>query len=184
VTGGEPVARRYAKAVYALARRDDRVEAVGRELDTIAGELEEHAELRAFLARPWESPRAKRAAVLEVATLLGVSPLTRDLAGMLAARGRIDGLREIRRAYGALVDADQGRVRARVRTAVALTAPERGRLEATLGRALGGKQVLLDEVVDRDLVGGFVAEIGSLVLDGSIEGQLARLRERLVRGGA
>jgi F-type H+-transporting ATPase subunit delta len=182
VTGGTAVARRYAKAVFALAKRDDRVEAIGRELDTIAAELEGHDELRAFLGRPWEAPRAKRAAVTEVATLLGVSPLARDLAGMLAARGRIGALRQIGQAYAELVDADQGRARARVRTAIALTGDERAVLAQALGRALGGKRVLLDEVVDPGLLGGFVAEVGSFVLDGSIDGQLARIRERLVRG--
>jgi len=184
VTGGQPVARRYARAVFALAKQDNRVEEIGRELDTIARELDEQAELRAFLGRPWEAPRAKRAAVMNVATLLGVSPLTRDLAGMLAARGRIDGLRQIGQAFTELLDADQGRVRARVRTAVSLTPAERATLASALGRALGGKQVLLEDVVDPGLLGGFVAEIGSLVLDSSIDGQLARMRERLARGQA
>jgi len=36
--------------------------------------------------------------------------------------------------------------------------------------------------VDGALLGGFVAEIGSLLVDGSLDGQLAALRERLVRG--
>jgi F0F1-type ATP synthase delta subunit len=42
--------------------------------------------------------------------------------------------------------------------------------------------VLVEEVVDKNLLGGFVAEIGSLVVDGSLDGQLARMRERLVKG--
>ena len=40
----------------------------------------------------------------------------------------------------------------------------------------------LDELVDRSLLGGFVAEVGSMVLDGSLDGQLARVRERLATG--
>jgi F0F1-type ATP synthase delta subunit len=36
--------------------------------------------------------------------------------------------------------------------------------------------------MDPNLLGGFVANVGSLILDGSLDGQLARLRERLVRG--
>jgi F-type H+-transporting ATPase subunit delta len=73
-------------------------------------------------------------------------------------------------------------VRARVRTAVPLTDADRSALAARLQRALGGKQVIIEEVVDRNLLGGFVAEIGSLVVDGSLDGQLARMRERLVKG--
>jgi F0F1-type ATP synthase delta subunit len=43
-------------------------------------------------------------------------------------------------------------------------------------------KVTIDAVVDKDLLGGFVAEIGSVIVDGSLAGQLARLRERLARG--
>ena len=40
----------------------------------------------------------------------------------------------------------------------------------------------MEEIVDKNLLGGFVAEIGSLVVDGSLDGQLARIRERLAKG--
>jgi F0F1-type ATP synthase delta subunit len=36
--------------------------------------------------------------------------------------------------------------------------------------------------VDRTLLGGFVARVGSFVLDGSLDGQLQRMHERLARG--
>jgi F-type H+-transporting ATPase subunit delta len=69
-----------------------------------------------------------------------------------------------------------------VRTAVPLTESDRNALSARLSRALGGKQVVVEEVLDKSLLGGFVAEIGSLIVDGSLNGQLSRLRERLTQG--
>jgi F-type H+-transporting ATPase subunit delta len=69
-----------------------------------------------------------------------------------------------------------------VRTAVPLTDGDRSALTAKLSSALESKQVVLDEVTDRSLLGGFVAEIGSLIVDGSLDGQLARLRHQLARG--
>ena len=44
---------------------------------------------------------------------------------------------------------------------------------------LGGRQVVLKEVVDRTMLGGFIVESGNMVLDGSLEGQLVRMRRRL-----
>ena len=67
-------------------------------------------------------------------------------------------------------------MRARVRTAVPLDGRGASALAGRLGRVVGGKQVVLEEVVDRELLGGFVAEVGSLLVDGSLDGQLARLR--------
>ena len=89
--------------------------------------------------------------------------------------------RTIADAYRDLVDADSGRVRARVRSAVALTEQERATLASRLGAAVG-KTVVVEDRVDQELLGGLVAEVGSLVADGSLDGQLARIKDRLERG--
>jgi F-type H+-transporting ATPase subunit delta len=176
------VATSYARALFDLAKERRQTDAVGADLATLVDAVEASPELQTFLSRPWVAPATKRAATLEVATRAGVSPLVRDFFALVVAQRRADRLAAIAAAYRALDDADRGRVRARVRTAVALTEQERAALAARLGRELGGKQVILEEVVDRGLLGGFVAEVGSLVMDGSLDGQLARLRGRLAAG--
>ncbi len=55
-------------------------------------------------------------------------------------------------------------------------------LSAKLVQALGGREVVLKEVVDRAMLGGFIVERGSVVLDGSLGGQLERMRRRLASG--
>jgi F-type H+-transporting ATPase subunit delta len=174
-------ARSYAKALYELARERSQAERIGAELAEVEQLVREDAELAHFFARPGVSAAAKRRAADEIAQRLGVGTLMRDFVGLVAAHGRGNLLPEIGDAYRALIDADLNRVRARVRTAVPLTEAEKTSLAARLGTALG-KHVTVNEVVDQNLLGGFVAEIGSLIVDGSLDGQLARLRERLVRG--
>ncbi len=192
-------ARSYAKALHDLARERGQAEAVGVELAQAVELVRGDAALAHFFARPGVSAAAKRGAADEIAQRLGVGTLVRDFLGLVAAHGRAEILPEIGDAYGTLVDADLNRARARVRTTVPLTDAERTALASRLGTALGGKlgsampqggpaargepvKVVLDEVVDKDLLGGFVAEIGSLIVDASLDGQLARLRERLARG--
>jgi F-type H+-transporting ATPase subunit delta len=177
----EATARRYAKALYSLAVERGETEAAGRELGAVMGAVAS-SELRSRVMNPWIPGTAKRAAMIEVANGLGVSKLVRDFVGLLATRGRLDHLAEIAAAYRDLVDESLGRVRAEVRTAVPLTDSERQQLADRLARGLGGKQVILQEVVDPELLGGFIAQVGSRVLDGSLDGQLARIRERLARG--
>ena len=105
--------------------------------------------------------------------------LSSDFVALLAERRRTDYLRAIEESYQRLLDADLGRVRVRVRAAVSLTDAQRGVLSAKLIHALGGRHAALEEVDDRALLGGFVAESGSVVPDGSLEGQLERMRRRL-----
>lgn len=174
-------AKRYAKALVQLALEAGRAEEVGKELQEARTLLASHRNLNDLLQRPWVKGTVKQEAVAAVAERGGWSAPVRNFLQMLAFRGRVDHLPEIALAYQGLVDEARGRVRARVRTAVPLTEEERRQISERLSRAVG-KNVLVEAAVDRNLLGGFVAEVGSLVLDGSLDGQLARMRERLVKG--
>jgi F-type H+-transporting ATPase subunit delta len=176
----EATAKRYAKALLALAREAGTGEATGQELEEFSALLAGHTELRDSLLRPWVKGLDRRAVAEAVAGRIGCSTVIKDFVGLLAERGRLDHLREISQSYRQLIDETLGRVRAHVRTAVPLDEPERSQLAEHLSRATG-KTVVMENVVDPALLGGFVAQVGSLVLDGSLDGQLVRLRERLMR---
>jgi F-type H+-transporting ATPase subunit delta len=177
----EAVAKSYAKALFGLARERNQVDAVGKELAAIAAVMAEQPAVGEFLSRPWIAPAAKRGAAAELATRLGLSTLARDFLALIAARNRAEYLTAIATAYRALDDEAQGRVRVKLRTVHALTEGEREQLSARLSRRLDGKTLVIEESVDSQLLGGFVAEVGSMILDGSLDTQLERMRERLAR---
>jgi F-type H+-transporting ATPase subunit delta len=174
-------ARSYARALFELAKEQHQANVIGHELGGVRDVVAADVELQQFLARPGVSAAAKRAVADEIAQRLNVSKLVRDFVALVADHGRGDQLPDIADAFRDLVDADAGRVRARVRSAVALTEPERATLATRLGGALG-KTVVVEDRVDPELLGGFVAEVGSLVADASLDGQLARMKDRLERG--
>jgi F-type H+-transporting ATPase subunit delta len=174
------VARRYAKALWGLAHEQSRLEPVVQELQAFQRVLADEPQLRDAVLRPWVKAATKRAIVTAVAERLGLSPLTRNFLALVAQRRRLGLLPEIVNAYLDLVDAAAGRLRARVRSAVPLGDAERAAIRERLSRRLG-KTVLLDTEVEPALLGGIVAEVGSRLLDLSLRGQLATLRERLTR---
>jgi F-type H+-transporting ATPase subunit delta len=175
---GAAVARRYAKALWALASQESRLEPVAQELLRFERVLADEPDLRSALLLPWTTAATKRTIVVTVSERLGLTTLARNFLALVAQRRRMGLLGDIREAYQALVDEAAGRVRARVRSAAPLNDAQRAALRERLGRRLG-KTVLLDTAVDPSLLGGFVAEVGSRLLDMSLRGQLARLRERL-----
>jgi F-type H+-transporting ATPase subunit delta len=180
-------AKSYARALFELAGERGQAYTTGLELTQVADLLDREPALGDFFGRPWVAATIKRNAASELAARIGLSPLLRDFLALVAARGRVAALPEIAVAFRDLADAAAGRVRARVRSAVPLTDLERKTLAAQLARAIERERgvrasVVLDETVDSNLLGGFVAEVGSLVVDGSLDVQLARLRQQLVRG--
>ena len=177
----EATAKSYARAIFELANERNVVDPVATELESVARVLTAEASLLTFLSRPWVSAAAKRAAAIEVATTLNVSPLVRDFLALVAVRNRAHYLPAITAAYRKRMDEARGRVRVTLRTAVAFTDAERAELGRRLTAKLGGRELLIEETVDPNLLGGFVAEIGSTILDGSLDAQLGHMRDRLAR---
>lgn len=177
----QATAKSYARAIFEIATERNQVEAVGGELAAVAGVFGGDNELVSVLARPWVGGAAKRAAAADVASRLGLSPLVRDFLSLVAVRNRAAYLPAIHAAYRKLEDEARGRVRVKLRTAASLTDGERADMNRRLGAKLGGRELIIEETVDPALLGGFVAEVGSTILDGSLDTQLVRMRDRLAR---
>ena len=174
-------ARRYAKALFLIAKEEGRVAELRAELDSLFELLEGDSDLRAAIFRPLH-PGAERRAVLQaVCERLGSSPTLRNFCAFLVDQRRIVDLAGIRDAYHRLADDAAGRTRARVVSASPLREEQRERLRRALA-AHTGKRVEIEEDVDPGLLGGATASVGGLVFDGSIRTQLEQLRASLTRG--
>jgi F-type H+-transporting ATPase subunit delta len=169
-------ARRYARAVFELAREDGQVEEWTRRLAAIR-EVLAVPEARTILANPAIAVQRRQEAAVAV---LGdrAGPEGANLARLLVAGGRLDELDGIIEEYGHLVDEAAGRVRATAISAVPLSQQDAERLRAELARRLG-RDVRLDASVDPAIVGGLVVMVGDHVIDGSVATRLRQLRRQL-----
>ncbi len=118
-----------------------------------------------------------------VASILGPLGLNKQVLNFLYVvidHRRVHEFSSIAEAFEALLDERLGYVRAEVSSARDLTDTQRTVLEAEISR-VAGKKAKLKFSTDPALVAGVVARIGSTVYDGSVRGQLDRLRTRLAR---
>jgi F-type H+-transporting ATPase subunit delta len=167
------IARRYAKAMLATAREDDSLDHTGAELQLLAALAGDPA-IASALASPRLSPERRRALAQSIAEQLRLQPPTRNFLALLADHRRLDQLGGIADHYQRLVDDELGRVRARVVSAVEMSAEEETAVTAALERVTG-KKVIAERSVDPALLGGVVVEVGGKVYDGSLRTQLQRL---------
>jgi F-type H+-transporting ATPase subunit delta len=174
-------ARRYAKALFSLARDDGRVAEVRGELARLGALFAESAELRSVLLQPLYPGSERRAVLRAICERLGASQLFRNFQAFLVDQRRLVDWAAIEEEYARLADAEAGLRKARVRTASPLSSAQRERLERALERRTGGR-IELEIEVDPALVGGAVAQVGDTVFDGSLRTQLQQLRASLARG--
>lgn len=171
-------ARRYADAVFELARAEGSYDAWGADLDHLAALLEVPLAARA-LTSPVISP-AQKMSVIE-AEVPNLRPPTRNLLRLLLHRDRLGFLPDIAAAFHERLNRERGIVTAQVTTAEPLDAATQASLAAKLS-AYVGKQVQMQTSVDPSIIGGVVAQIGDQLIDGSVRGRLELLRRRLAAG--
>jgi F-type H+-transporting ATPase subunit delta len=173
------VAKRYARALFALATEGATVADTGSELASLAQAFGE-APLKSFADDSTLDRRTREEATTRIARAIGLSRLLTNFLGVVAEHGRLRWIAAIAEEYQRLEDRALGRVRARIESAHPLSGDSDKRILDALG-ARTGKQVLTETQVDPSLLGGIVVEIGGRVFDGSLRTRLERLRESLSR---
>ncbi|TAM65881.1 MAG: F0F1 ATP synthase subunit delta [Chloroflexota bacterium] len=169
-------ARRYARAVFELARETGEIDAWAARLVAVR-ELFAHPEVSAVLANPSIAENRRLAAVAG----MGSAELDRaglNLAALLVESGRIGDMDGLELEFQRLADEAAGRIRATATTAVALDPADVDRLIADLSARLG-REVTLEVRVDPSIIGGLVLQVGDRVMDASVATRLQQLRRRL-----
>jgi len=172
------LAGRYASALFDLASENGTVTAVESDLETLGAALGESADLAALTTNPEISRSAQGAAMAAVARTLGLSGLTANFLGVLAANRRLAKLPGIISAFKAIAAAQRGEVSATVTSAHPLSDDQLATLKHKL-TAREGRTVMLSAKVDPDLLGGLVVTIGSQRIDASIRTRLNSLAQSM-----
>ncbi len=167
----------YADALFEVARAEGTLGDVEEELFRFSLALEGSDELREALTDT-HIPVARRQQIVE--DLLGSDalPVTTALVSMVVGAGRARDLPAIVRQLVERTAAEANKEVAEVRTAIDLTADQRERLAQALSTATG-KQVEVKVIVDPSVLGGIVAQVGDVVIDGSVRRRLEQLRHAL-----
>jgi F-type H+-transporting ATPase subunit delta len=173
------IARRYARALLDVATEAARSDAVSEQLSTFSGALAQNRELTDVLFNPAYS-REQRARVVEalLKALGPVEPVLANTLRLLVDRNRLVYLPDIARLYRDMADAQAGRVRGQVTSAVPLSAETLQSLSGSL-KALTQRNVVLEAKVDPKVLGGVAAQVGSTLYDGTLRTQLEQMRREL-----
>ena len=172
------LAGRYASALFDLAREQDVVHAVERDMDALGAALKESEDFAALVRNPEISRELAGRAMGGIAGVLGLSDLTRKFLGVLAENRRLRSLPEMVRAFAAIAAAARGEVTAEVTTAHPLTDEQLAQLAQRL-RQREGREVKIDSRVDPEILGGMVVTIGSRRIDSSIRTRLNSLAQAM-----
>ena len=170
------IARRYARALLAVALQSGRADEVLGELDLTVGAMTESPQVRDLFRSPGFSREGRHAFVAELSKKAGFAEPTISFLKLLVDRGRVEHIEQVTRIYRQLADEAAGRIRAEIFTPRPLDTKSKERLTSAISK-ITKKKIQLEERVDEDLMGGLVVQVGDRVYDGSLKTQLKRIRE-------
>lgn len=179
MTGDISVARRYASALFEVARKRNEVDAVAANLHEVADAVRASRELMSVLHHPL-LPLEKKQAVLRGVFGGKVRPDVERFLFLVVEKDRAVVLPQIVEAFDQLVDEFRGESDAEAITAVPLDANQVAALQIALQKKFGVK-VRLKTRIDPEVLGGLQVRVGDKLIDATVRTKLERLNEQLKR---
>ena len=172
------VSKRYARALFELAREENLLQQVEKDLSELDQYLKASDEFENLLASPVVHANKKREVFDD---LFGKQfhPKTMDFIRLLLEKNREYLLPEIIEYFHQLLDEKNGIIRGQLLTAYPFSEAQLELLNKHLNQ-ITTKKVILTQDVDKELLGGFIVQMDDTVIDSSLKNQLLKLRENLL----
>lgn len=172
------LARRYAKAIFTVGQEQGKFEEYNEVLAGLAGLFATNPEVVDALTNPLYPLDVREKVMTGMIGSMEVDSVMGNFLSLLVQKKRAGILPEIAEEYSTMVDEEKNISHGSVISAVELSDELRESVQATLEK-LTGKKVELSVTVDPSIIGGIIAKVGDLVLDGSIKTQLAGLKDSI-----
>jgi F-type H+-transporting ATPase subunit delta len=175
------LAKRYAKALLTLGREDGNYEQYGQELNQFVSFWDATPEFADAAANPLYAKENRKVICNRVVDKMGLSPVLKSLVDLMLEKNRVNIIPDVRTFYQKLLDEMSNINRAKVVSAIPLSEDAMAAIKDALEKVTASS-VIVETEVDPELIGGVVARVGDLVLDGSVRSQLTSIKENLMKG--
>ena len=173
------LARRYAKALFSLGKEQGKTEEYSATLLGIAALYDDGAAgIGDAVTNPLYPLEIRQKVMARIAESVQADAIMTGFLNLLIEKKRADILPDIAHEMRVMVDKDQNISHGSIVSAIALDKALLDKIQGTLEK-LTGNRVILETQVDPSIIGGIIAKVGDLVLDGSIKTQLNGLKESI-----
>ena len=172
------MAGRYATALFDLAREAKSIDAVKADLDRFDALVADSADLNRLVRSPVFSADEQLQALSAVLERAGIGGLAAKFLKLVTTNRRLFAVRDMVRAFRALVADYKGEATAQVTVAETLKDEHLDALRSAL-KAVSGKNVDLAIRIDPAIIGGIVVKLGSRMVDSSLRTKLNAIRHAM-----
>jgi F-type H+-transporting ATPase subunit delta len=170
------MAGRYAGALFELALDNKAVDAVKKDLDQFDALVADSADLNRLIRSPAFGADDQLKALSAVLAKAGIAGLAANFLRVITTNRRLFAVRDMIRAYRALVARHKGEVTAQITVAEKLSDKNLDALRSALKSVTGGKDIDLDVNIEPAIIGGLIVKVGSRMVDSSLRTKLNSIK--------
>lgn len=171
---GTRPALRYAKAILDLGKKQGTDTEINDNMKMIVATISESSDLDSMLKSP-VIKASDKSKVLHALFDDKVNNITKGLFNLLAENKRMIMLEQIAKQYSVIYDFHKKMQIATVTTAVALTNELEAKIQDKIV-AITGNKATIDNIINPEIIGGFILRVGDVQYDASISNQFNELR--------
>jgi F-type H+-transporting ATPase subunit delta len=172
------VAKRYAIALFQVAKEQNLLEQVEQELLAVRTVFAENKRLDSVLNHPKVTKENKKSLVKE--SFSNISAPVLNTLFILIDRHRQSIISDVVDFFIEAANDARGIADAKVYSARELSEDEKNALATTFAKKVGKNALRIQNIVDKSVLGGVKLRIGNRIYDGSVSGKLARVERELL----
>jgi F-type H+-transporting ATPase subunit delta len=180
VAGKDPIisgmAGRYGNALFELARDQKAIDAVKADLDRFDAMIADSADLKRMVRSPVFDADSQLRALAAILDKTGIKGLAANFLRVITTNRRLFAVRDMIRAFRALVARHKGEVTAQVTVAEKLSDQNLDALKSALKSVTGGKDIDFDVKIEPAIIGGLIVKVGSRMVDSSLRTKLNAIK--------
>lgn len=178
--GNGLIARRYADAFYSFIKSSNgNIDKVYEELSGLSSLVETSKDFANIIKNPTISQDEKSSVFESLNKANKISKELLQFILILIDKKRLNLLVEIEKSVKSIMLLAENKIEAEAIFAEAATDSVKEEIIKKLEK-LTGKKVILKDSVDKDLIGGVKVKLGSQLYDGTVRGQLNKLKTSLM----
>jgi F-type H+-transporting ATPase subunit delta len=173
---GTRAALRYAKAILNFAVEQHKEDQVSDDMLLIVNTLKGSNDLQLMLSNPILKTDIKKDTLKKIFSS-SVSPLTINSINLLVDNNRLSILKEVAEKYTIIYDDLKGKEIAKITTAIPLNSNLKEQFLNKV-KEITGKLATIENIINPNIIGGFILRIGDIQYDASIANKLQRLKRQ------
>ena len=167
------IAKRYAEAVYGVAKEKDKVKEIYDMLNSLMELYINDSEFRNFMLHPLIENSEKKDFLGKIFT--DADDITMNIIDYLVDKDRIEIIRYIISEYLKLYYLENNEVEVTGIFSKELSEEQFDLLKSKLEKKVG-KKIILKIEVNKDIIGGGIVKMGDQIIDGSIKRQIENIK--------